>query len=107
MVSVSLDSLFIAPKLPCTPAHDHAHTAARLVGVLCSLANSPACARRKKSAMALSVKYGRPAMFTVESQPFLRQRQAVTSEIPACSQNLWRLKMGLPSIGKFGSVFTM
>jgi hypothetical protein len=45
-------------------------------------------------------------MFTVVSQPFRRHRQAVVSEMPAFSQNLCRLKMGLPSIWKFDSVFT-
>ena len=56
--------------------------------------------------MALSVKYGLPAMFTVVNHPLLRQRQAVTSEMPACSQNLCRLKMGLPSIWVCIDVFT-
>jgi len=50
-------------------------------------------------------KYGRPAMFTVFSQPRFRHRHAVTSEIPACSRNLCRLSMGLPSIGKVSRVF--
>jgi hypothetical protein len=36
-------------------------------------------------------------MFTVPSQPFRRQRHAVTAEIPASLQNLCRLMMGLPS----------
>ena len=35
-----------------------------------------------------------------------RQRHAVTPEIPACSQNLCRLWMGLPSMVKFDGVFT-
>src|SRR5437667_10719837 len=46
-----------------------------------------------------------PAMFTVFSQLRFRHGHAVTSEIPACSQNLCRLWMGLPSIGKNGCVF--
>jgi hypothetical protein len=59
-----------------------------------------------KSARALPVKYGLPAMFTVVCQPFLRQRQAVTWEIPASSQNLCRLNMGLPSTLEANVVFT-
>ncbi len=44
-------------------------------------------------------------MFTVTNQPFLRQRHAVTSEIPACLVNARRLKIGLPVSGANGVVF--
>jgi hypothetical protein len=86
----------------------HAQLVTCLPGTFGSLANSPASARRINSASALSVRYGRPAMFTVVSQPFLRQRHPVVWEMPAWSQNLCRLRMGLPSILKFDvdAVFT-
>jgi hypothetical protein len=89
-----------------SPAHDHGQADGRLFGTFGSLANSPASARRMKSASALSVRYGLPAMFTVVSQPLFRQRQAVVAEMPAFSQNLCRLKMGLPSISKIEDLFT-
>ena len=83
-----------------------AQSAARLLGTFGSFANSPASARRMKSASPLSVKYGRPAMFTVTSQPLFRQRHAVQWDMPTWSQHICRLRMGLPSILMFEVVFT-
>ncbi len=106
MVSVSFGSVFMRRGYAASPAHDHGQAEVRRFGTRGSLANSPASARRIKSDSALSVRYGLPAMFTVVSQPLLRQRHAVTSEIPASSQNLCRLRMGLFSMLKFDIVFT-
>ena len=67
------------------------------LGILCSDTNSPASARRKKSITAADVRYCRPQMLTVASQPLRRQRQAVVAVMPASSQNLLRLTIARPS----------
>src|ERR1039457_906270 len=60
-------------------------------GTLCSWANSPATARRWNSSIASWVRYCRPAMLTVLSQPFLRQRHAVQGVTPTSASHFERL----------------
>jgi hypothetical protein len=52
------------------------------------------------------VRYCRPAMFTVVSQPFLRQRHAVQGVTPTCSSHLHRL-MKLASMLYYGTSHTI
>ena len=106
MLSVSFGSVFMCRDYAASPGPDHRQAAARLFGTLGSRANSPASTRRMNSASAVLVMYCLPLMFTVASHPLRRQRHAVTSEIPASSQNLRRLKKGLPSMVNCGVVFT-
>lgn len=106
VVSVSLDSVFMRRAYAAVTAHGHSQCAVCRSGTMGTFANSPASARRRNSASALSVRYCLPAMLMVASHPLLRQRHAVTREMPACSQNLCRLRMGLPSIVKLDVVFT-
>src|SRR5438132_14148265 len=60
-------------------------------GTLLTWENSPALARRWNSSIASWVRYCRPAMLIVLSQPFLRHRQAVHGVTPTCSNHRERL----------------
>lgn len=79
----------------------HATTPASLRdGTLGAWENSPALARRWNSSIASRVRYWRPAMLTVLSQPFFRQRQAVHGVTPTCSSHRERLTTAAPGIEK-------
>jgi len=88
----------------------HAPTPASLRdGTLGAWENSPALARRWNSSIASWVRYCRPAMLMVLSQPFFRQRQAVHGVTPTCSSHRDRLTTAGPEFGyvlRFDSTFT-
>jgi len=78
-------------------------------GTLGAWENSPALARRWNSSIASWVRYCRPAMLTVFSQPFLRHRRVVHVVTPTCSSHRERLTTAAPGIGcvsLFDSIFT-
>src|SRR5207248_6378167 len=65
-------------------------------GTLWTWANSPEIARWWNSSIASWVRYCRPAMLMVFSQPFLRQRQAVHGVMPTFSIHFERLMTAAP-----------
>ena len=71
--------------------------------------NSPALARRWKSSIASWVRYCRPAILRVLSQPFLRHRHAVHVETPTCSNHRDKLTTAALATGcdlPFDSILT-
>jgi hypothetical protein len=65
----------------------HRPSSCRRTGTLWTCANSPAAARRVNSSIAPCVRYCRPQMLTVLSQPLLRHRHAVQAVTPTfCNQ---------------------
>jgi len=78
----------------CPPAR----TPAGGAGTGCGDENSPAAARRSKSAAASGVTYSRPQMLTVRSQPRLRQRHAVTADTPLMRTHFLREMLPSPSV---------